>query len=89
MSHYFNQRSFIVNWTLLNIQQCNLNFHWRNAFDDIVCKTAAILSMALCDKLVDEILHGRDYETRLFCFEYDLLVPTVVVPYIRDEYGLI
>ena len=48
-SHYLNQCWIIVNWTLRNKLQSNLNqnskiFIQENAFESVVCETAAILS---------------------------------------------
>ena len=52
-SHYLNQCWIIVNWTLRNKLQCNLNrnsniFIQENAFESDVCETAAILSRPQC-----------------------------------------
>ena len=49
-SHYLNQCWFIVNWTLAKISQGNLNwntitFVQENAFENVVCEIAAILSL--------------------------------------------
>ena len=48
-SHYLNQCWLIVNWTLRNKLQWNLNqntklFIYENAFENAVCEMAAILS---------------------------------------------
>ena len=48
-SHYLNQCCVLVNWTLGNKVQWNLNpnshiFIQENAFENIVCEMAAILS---------------------------------------------
>ena len=48
-SHYLNQNWLIVNWTLRNKLQWNSNqntklFIHENAFENVVCKMAAILS---------------------------------------------
>ena len=61
-SHYLNHCWVIVNWTLRNKHQWNLNqntklFIHQNASENIVCETAAILSsgrwvnMIGCEKL--------------------------------------
>ena len=52
-SHYQNQCWIIVNWTLRNKLQWNLNrnsniFIQENAFESVVCETAAILSRPQC-----------------------------------------
>ena len=52
-SHYLNQCWIIVNWTLGNKLQWNLNrnssiFIQENAFECVVCETAAILSWPQC-----------------------------------------
>ena len=52
-SHYLNQCWIIVNWTLRNKLQWNLNrnshiFIQENAFESVVCETAAILSQPQC-----------------------------------------
>ena len=49
LSHYVNQRLFIVNWTIRNKQKCNFNkntqlFIHENASETILCDMAAILS---------------------------------------------
>ena len=49
-SHYLNQCSLIVNWTLRNKLRWNWNknmklFIYKNVFKNVVCKMAAILSM--------------------------------------------
>ena len=51
--HYLNQCWNIVNWTLSNKLQLNLNrniniFVDENAYENVVCKIAAILSRPLC-----------------------------------------
>ena len=48
-SHYLNQCCYIVNWTFRNKLQWNLNRNTKlsiqeNAYDNIVCEMAAILS---------------------------------------------
>ena len=48
-SHYLNQRRVIVNWTFRNKLQWNFNqntkfFIHENAYENIVCEMAAILS---------------------------------------------
>ena len=52
---YLNQCWIIVNWTLRNKLQWNLNrnsniFIQENAFESVVCETAAILSRPQCVK---------------------------------------
>ena len=54
-SHYLNQCWNIVNWTLRNKLQWNLNrnsniFIQENAFESVVCETVAILSLPQCVK---------------------------------------
>ena len=54
-SHYLNQCWNIVNWTLGNKLQWNLNrntniFIQENAFESVVCQMAAILSRPQCVK---------------------------------------
>ena len=54
-SHYLNQCWNIVNWTLENKFQWNLNhnsnlFIQENAFENIVCEIASILSRPQCVK---------------------------------------
>ena len=63
-SHYLNQCWDIVNWTIRNKFQWNFIrnsfiFIQENAFENVVCKTAAILSRPQCVKLVvvHRILH--------------------------------
>ena len=58
-SQYLNQCRNIVNWTLRNKLQWNLNrnsniFIQENAFASIVCETVAILSRPQCVKLYIE-----------------------------------
>ena len=59
-SHYPNQCWVIVNWTLRNKLQWNINrnsdiFIQENVFESVVCETAAILSRPQC---VYTLLHG-------------------------------
>ena len=54
-SHYLNQWWDIVNWNLRNKFQWNLErnsyiFIQENAFENVVCKMAVILSRPQCDK---------------------------------------
>ena len=54
-SHYLNQCWVIVNWTFRNKLQWNLNGNsniliQENAFESVVCETAAILSRPQCIK---------------------------------------
>ena len=54
-SHYVNQCWNIVNWTLGNKLQCNLNknlyiFIHENAFENVICKMVSILSRPQCVK---------------------------------------
>ena len=56
-SHYMNQCLNVVNWTLRNKLQLNLNwnsfiFIQENAFENVVWKMAAILSWPQCVKEV-------------------------------------
>ena len=56
-SHYLNQCWIIVNWTLRNKLQWNLNpnsnvFIQENAFESVVCETVAILSWPQCVKYI-------------------------------------
>ena len=62
-SHYLNQRWNIVNWTLGNKLQWNPNrnsdhFIQENAFENVVCETAAILSRPKCVKPPLKLEHG-------------------------------
>ena len=55
-SHYLNKCLIVVNWTLRNKLQLNLNRSsnisiQENAFERVVCETAAILSRPQCDKV--------------------------------------
>ena len=59
-SHYLNQCWVIVNWTLRNKHQWNLNqntniFIHKNASEKIVCETAAILSKGRWVNRTDEV----------------------------------
>ena len=52
-SHYLNQCWNIVNWTLRNKPQWNFDQHSyifikKNAFENLICKMAAILSQPEC-----------------------------------------
>ena len=56
-SHYLNQYWQIVNWTLGNKHQWNFNPNsyiliQENAFEEVVCKTATILSQPQCVKVM-------------------------------------
>ena len=67
-SHYLNQCSNIVNWTLRNKLQWNLNqnscvFIHENAFENVVWKMAAILSRPQC---ADTLLLTHNYVIKLF-----------------------
>ena len=51
--HYLNQCWNIVNWTLGNKLQWNLNWNWYifiqdNAFENVICEMASILSRPQC-----------------------------------------
>ena len=57
--HYLNQRWNIVNFTIRNKIQWNINRNsytliHENAFDYVVCKTVAILSRPQCVKKITE-----------------------------------
>ena len=65
LSHYLNQCWNIVNWTLRNKLQWNLNrnsniFIHENAFESVVCEMATILSRPQCVKS-REIMHAPTY----------------------------
>ena len=74
-SHYLNQCWIIVNWTLRNKLQWNLNrnsniFIQENAFESVVCETAAILSRPQCVKL-NKLLnrrHKSSCEAAVMCY---------------------
>ena len=64
-SHYLNQWWNIVNWNLTNTSQWNLNrnsyiFIQENAFENVICEMAAILSQPQCVKL-DQLITALDY----------------------------
>ena len=55
-SHYFNHSRVIINWAFGNINLWNLNknrttFKQKNAFANVICKMAAILSRPPCVSL--------------------------------------
>ena len=59
-SHYLSQCSNIVNWTLRNKLQWNLNrnsysFIQENVFENVVCKMASISSRPQCVKIFCDI----------------------------------
>ena len=67
-SHYLNQSWFIVNWTLRNKFQWNLNqntklFIHKDAFENVVYEMAAILSRGRCVKAS----HCMPYYVRHSC----------------------
>ena len=62
-SHYLNQCWIIVNWALRNKLQWNLNrnsyiFIQENAFENVVCEMASILSRPQCVKKMTCRLFG-------------------------------
>ena len=62
-SHYLNQYWNIVNSNLWNKLQWNLKrnsciFIQENAFESVVCETAAILSRPQCVNAPDLVMHG-------------------------------
>ena len=72
-SHYLNQCWTIVNWTLSNKLQCNLNrnsntFIQENALESVVCEMAAILSRPQCVKHAGPF-HRHHHSEFLACFE--------------------
>ena len=70
-SHYLNQCCRLINWTLSNKFQWNLNlnsniFIKENAFENIICEMVTILSRG---KWVNSLAHGRcgsDYKSIIF-----------------------
>ena len=72
-SHYLYQCWIIVNWTLRNKLQWNLNknsniFIQENAFESVVCETTAILSRPQCVKKANNLPHGATYKASLLTY---------------------
>ena len=68
-SHYLNQCWIIVNWTLRNRLQWNLNrnsniYIQENAFESVVCETAAILSRPFVSCVMVHFVHFEVYVTK-------------------------
>ena len=66
-SHYLNQCWNIVDWTLRNKLQWNLNqnshiFIQENAFEKVIWKMAAILSRPLCVKILSSLVQVIVFE---------------------------
>ena len=60
-NHYLNQCWIIVNWTLRNKLQWNLNrnsniFIQENAFESVVCETASNLSRSQCVNVCNQLV---------------------------------
>ena len=70
-SHYLNQCWHIVNWTLRNKLQWNLNRNsyiliQENTFENVVCEMASLLSRPQCVNTMRPRQNGRHFTDNLF-----------------------
>ena len=96
-SHYLNQCSLIVNWTITNKLQWNSNqntslFIQENAFENVVCEMAAILSRRRRVKIdigVCEVMHHVTHIYSPISFYYDFHnIPHILSLYYMLVYHL-
>ena len=83
-SHYLNEHWNIVNWTLENTLQWNFNwnssiFILENAFENVVCEMASILSWPQCVKNVFSSTISCVYLFSIKCKADKFWVPSQIV----------
>ena len=88
-NHYLNQCWNIVNWTIRNKLQWNLNrnsniFIQENAFESVICEMAAILSQPQCVNTFRLGLNSCSFRCIFFCKSNHILIQISLKIVLKD-----